>query len=99
VFWPIFAVYLERWLYGVSNPSNEGWWKKAPSMTEGSPSDHIAITLRSIRKTFNTSIFKRKSRDVVAIADLTLDIPAYGIFVLLGANGYVKVTITMISPN
>jgi hypothetical protein len=36
---------------------------------------------------FNTSMFNRKSGEVTAVSDLTLDVLRLGIFVLLGSNG------------
>jgi ATP-binding cassette subfamily A (ABC1) protein 3 len=47
--------------------------------------DNVAISVRNLKKTFKTSVFS--STVVTAISDLTLDIPKYGIFVLLGSNG------------
>ena len=49
-----------------------------------------AISIRHLRKTFNTSHWwSRRKSEVEAVADLTLDIPKSGIFVLLGSNGCV----------
>ncbi|KAH9486190.1 ABC transporter A family member 2 [Psilocybe cubensis] len=92
-FWPIVAIYLERWMYGISNPSNTGFWSSGQlkGSAEDTTSD-IAISLRNVKKIFNTSMFSRKLNEVVAIADLTLDIPSFGIFVLLGPNGAGKST-------
>ena len=47
----------------------------------------VVLSLRNVRKVFGSSIFQRKSGKFTAIADLTLDVPAYGILVLLGPNG------------
>lgn len=47
----------------------------------------IAISIRNLGKDFQSSIFRRKQGLVTAVADLSLDIPKHGIFVLLGANG------------
>ena len=48
----------------------------------------MAISIHNLNKTF-TSPWYNKKEDVTAIADLTLDIPKTGIFVLLGSNGQV----------
>lgn len=50
---------------------------------------NVAISIRNLGKDFRTSIFKGKEGTVTAISDLSLDIPKYGIFVLLGPNGCV----------
>lgn len=86
--WPYLAVLLEHRLYDVRNPSARSWafWKKRESSTGLTISDNLAISIRNLNKTFKTSRFSSKS-DVTAIADLTVDIPKSGIFVLLGSNG------------
>lgn len=48
-----------------------------------------AISIRNLGKTYSTSTFHPKDGLVTAISDLTLDIPKFGIYVLLGPNGYV----------
>lgn len=81
-------------MYGISNPSNSGfglWSGKSKALMDNVPSD-TSISLRNVRKIFNTSMFSRKLYEVIAIADLTLDIPSFGIFVLLGPNGYDQCT-------
>ncbi|KDR85851.1 hypothetical protein GALMADRAFT_389530 [Galerina marginata CBS 339.88] len=90
-FWPCCAVFLERWMYGISNPSNTSFWSDRKKTATDIPSN-VSISLRNVKKQFNTSFFRRKSREVIAIADLTLDIPSFGIFVLLGPNGAGKST-------
>ncbi|CAA7265338.1 unnamed protein product [Cyclocybe aegerita] len=89
--WPCLAIYCERIKYRISNPSNSGLFTKkiivADTLQPG-----IALSLRNVRKVYNTSAFRRKSKDVVAIANLTLDVPSYGMFVLLGPNGAGKST-------
>lgn len=76
-------------MYGVTNPSNSDFWlwSHKTKLSTGTTASDTSISLRGVRKVFNTSIFSRKSHEVVAIADLTLDIPSFGIFVLLGPNG------------
>ena len=65
------------------------WWRRRqPSGVEqiAVPPD-TSISIRNLGKDFKTG---RKSV-ISAVSDLTLDIPKYGIFVLLGSNGYVLV--------
>lgn len=45
--------------------------------------------MRNLRKTYSSPWWKWRNEEVVAIDDLTFDIPKFGIFVLLGSNGYV----------
>jgi len=51
--------------------------------------DGVAISIRNLGKTFALPMFHREKAPVTAIADLSLDIPKSGIFVLLGSNGWV----------
>lgn len=51
--------------------------------------DDIAISVRNLNKTYQTSFFGKSKGLVTAISDLSLDIPKSGIFVLLGSNGFV----------
>ncbi|KZT02088.1 P-loop containing nucleoside triphosphate hydrolase protein [Laetiporus sulphureus 93-53] len=95
--WPWMAVLLERRLYGAHNPSTSSrrfWRKRTPATEEGSPvvPPGIAISIRNLGKDFKTSLFKRDKGLVTAIADLSLDIPKTGIYVLLGSNGAGKST-------
>ena len=86
--WPSLAVLLERRLYDAHDPSKNSWafWKtRKDEVLTMSP--EIAISIRNLKKAFKTSIFRRSKGLVTAISDLTLDIPKFGIFVLLGANG------------
>lgn len=50
-------------------------------------SENVAISVKNLGKTFKTSWLRPKKGLVTAVSDLTLDIPKYGIFVLLGSNG------------
>jgi ATP-binding cassette, subfamily A (ABC1), member 3 len=85
---------LERWLYDAHelSSSNRSWWNfgkredRIDSSNSALPAG-IAISIRNLEKTFSTSIFRRKQGLVTAVADLTVDIPKSGIFVLLGSNG------------
>ncbi|KAF9479407.1 P-loop containing nucleoside triphosphate hydrolase protein [Pholiota conissans] len=95
VLWPCLAVLWERLLYKIANPSNISFRRnEAQDAITIDPS--LAISVRNVRKTFNTSMFRRKSKNVVAIADLSFDVPSYGIFALLGPNGAGKSTIMSI---
>ncbi|EDR15973.1 uncharacterized protein LACBIDRAFT_187302 [Laccaria bicolor S238N-H82] len=95
--WPHFAVLLERRLYEPRQPSIKAelkFWNSAArtSNTQTHPiDDDIAISIKNLNKTFKTSTFSSKGL-VTAIADLSLEIPKRGIFVLLGSNGAGKST-------
>ncbi|KAF9235154.1 hypothetical protein BU15DRAFT_78325 [Melanogaster broomeanus] len=58
-----------------------------------------AISIRNLCKTFSSSMFRREKGPVTAIADLSIDIPKFGIFVLLGSNGAGKSTSLSIVAN
>ena len=49
----------------------------------------IAISIRNLGKDFRPSFFKGDKDIVTAVSDLSLEIPKFGIYVLLGSNGYV----------
>ncbi|KAJ7584352.1 hypothetical protein C8J56DRAFT_950802 [Mycena floridula] len=89
--WPWLAVLWERRMYDAPNPAKKSWFRKNNEIQHNVPDD-VAISIRNLTKTFNTSLFKSKSGHVTAVQDLTLDIPKYGIFVLLGSNGAGKST-------
>jgi ATP-binding cassette subfamily A (ABC1) protein 3 len=80
---------LESRLYDAREPST-GFWsccrrkkkKELPPHPSGA-----AISIRNLRKTFSSSMFRREKGPVTAIGDLSVDIPKSGIFVLLGSNG------------
>ncbi|OCH92960.1 P-loop containing nucleoside triphosphate hydrolase protein [Obba rivulosa] len=95
--WPWLAVLVERRLYDAKNPSSKLTWscfgKRQHSPEENAhtiPPD-TAISIKNLNKTFTTSFWKGKER-VIAVASLSLDIPKYGIYVLLGSNGAGKST-------
>ncbi|KZT22614.1 hypothetical protein NEOLEDRAFT_1071005 [Neolentinus lepideus HHB14362 ss-1] len=95
--WPWVAVLLEHRLYDAREPS-KGWSRffrrKRPSGDDPPatmPPD-TAISIRNLSKTFNRFLTGSEKGVVTAIADLTLDIPKYGIHVLLGSNGAGKST-------
>ncbi|KAF4611653.1 hypothetical protein D9613_004331 [Agrocybe pediades] len=86
--WPIFAVYLERWLYETISPKSatkkHGQNYIAPGM---------AISIRNLTKVYSNPLnFFSKNGSVTAVSNLSLDIPKTGIFVLLGSNGAGKST-------
>lgn len=92
--WPYFAVLLERRLYDARNPSRSSWrfWQRRERNDRDDsipmPPD-IAISIRNLGKDFDTSLFGRGKNVVTAISDLSLEISKFGIYVLLGSNGYV----------
>ncbi|TDL26396.1 P-loop containing nucleoside triphosphate hydrolase protein [Rickenella mellea] len=106
--WPYLAVVLERSLYDAREPSLpwfsglKFWQKRQPrsgdDVQPSVPLD-IAISIRNLNKTFPVPWWKRKKSDVVAIEDLTFDVPKFGIFVLLGSNGAGKSTALSIIGN
>ncbi|KZT01143.1 P-loop containing nucleoside triphosphate hydrolase protein [Laetiporus sulphureus 93-53] len=95
--WPCIAVLLERYLYDAHNPSKLSWhfWGKQKRAVEDGISSlpaGTAISIRNLGKDFRTSTFRRNKGVVTAVADLSLDIPKTGIYVLLGSNGAGKST-------
>ncbi|KAJ8084935.1 hypothetical protein PM082_003712 [Marasmius tenuissimus] len=98
--WPWLGSKLENRLYDARNPkSKKGtrWFsfsrsKPATAGDAQSMPPDTAISIRNLSKTFNTSFWQSGRGLVTAVADLTLDIPRYGIFVLLGSNGAGKST-------
>ena len=50
----------------------------------------IAISIRNLGKDFRPSFFKGDKDLVTAVSDLSLEIPKFGIYVLLGSNGCVS---------
>ncbi|KAF8844179.1 P-loop containing nucleoside triphosphate hydrolase protein [Paxillus ammoniavirescens] len=99
--WPYLAMLLESRLYDAREPST-GFWscchrkkkKELPPHPSGA-----AISIRNLRKTFSSPMFRREKGPVTAIADLSVDIPKSGIFVLLGSNGAGKSTSLSIIAN
>ncbi|KAF8167282.1 hypothetical protein B0H34DRAFT_792024 [Crassisporium funariophilum] len=91
VVWPCLAILLERAMYGVPNSASTNFWRRK-NKTESQLPPGVAMRLRNVNKTFVTSLFRGKASRVTAISDLTIDIPTYGICVLLGANGAGKST-------
>ncbi|KAL5533846.1 hypothetical protein ACEPAG_306 [Sanghuangporus baumii] len=106
VVWPLIAVWWERRMYDAREPprsrSKSSWlWclgrRKSPTTSDTKfPSPGVAISVRNLNKTYKSPWYNWKKPDVTAIADLTLDIPKSGIFVLLGSNGAGKSTVLSI---
>ncbi|KAJ3806238.1 hypothetical protein F5876DRAFT_91149 [Lentinula aff. lateritia] len=105
--WPYLAVLLENRLYDARNPPvNRRTLFSRIFKRNYSPNDpmtrlpsDVAISIENLNKTFNTSLFSSKKGLVTAVADLTLTIPKYGIFVLLGSNGAGKSTTLSVLAN
>lgn len=97
--WPLLAIILERALYGLpsTHGSNPGLFSRF-FRRANSGSAHLnprsAIHVSHLRKSFDSKRFfffgKRKS--VLAIEDLSFDVPRGEIFCLLGRNGAAKST-------
>ncbi|KAH7911599.1 hypothetical protein BJ138DRAFT_1062831 [Hygrophoropsis aurantiaca] len=100
--WPYLGVLWERRLYDAREPSSRGFWsccrrtKKAELPLHP---DGTAISIRNLGKVFPSSLLHREKGPVTAIADLTLNVPKSGIFVLLGSNGAGKSTALSIIGN
>lgn len=77
---------LEKRLYDARDPPIG---KKVNQATNHVVPPDVAISIRNLEKTYSTSIISPKKGVIYAVADLTLDIPKRGIFVLLGSNGCV----------
>ncbi|KAG0694048.1 hypothetical protein DFH29DRAFT_859873 [Suillus ampliporus] len=99
--WPYLGVLLERRLYDAREPSSGFWSCCRRQKGAHSPPhpDGVAISIRNLGKTFSPSMFHREKQLVTAVADLSLDIPKTGIFVLLGSNGAGKSTSLSIIGN
>ncbi|KAH7886313.1 hypothetical protein F5I97DRAFT_2027968 [Phlebopus sp. FC_14] len=99
--WPYLGVLLENRLYDAREPSPR-FWSFLRRRKQIDPPPHpadAAISVRNLHKTFKPSMFRREKGPITAIADLTLDIPKSGIFVLLGSNGAGKSTALSIIAN
>lgn len=86
--WPWLAVLLERRIFEVPSRHKSWWkfWKKGRDADAQPIDDNLAISVKNLNKTFRTSWFPKK-KTMVAVDDLSLDIPKTGIYVLLGSNG------------
>ena|ERR1700722_13384858 len=92
--WPYLALLLERRIYDARYPTDApilSWRhkRKLPVPEDAAPDmpPDVAVSIRNLEKKFITSILHPKRGVVTALTDLTLDIPKFGIFVLLGSNG------------
>ncbi|KAH9948219.1 P-loop containing nucleoside triphosphate hydrolase protein [Amylocystis lapponica] len=97
--WPYFAVLLERRLYDARNTtSKRSWWACCRREKQAVEEDKIvippdvAMSIRNLGKDFKAG----RKGVITAVSDLTLNIPKYGIFVLLGSNGAGKSTVMSI---
>lgn len=54
---------------------------------------NTAISVRNLRKAFPPPFLRKSRGDVIAVDNLSFDVPKHGIFVLLGSNGYVYIEI------
>ncbi|KAJ6506519.1 hypothetical protein C8R45DRAFT_969887 [Mycena sanguinolenta] len=92
--YPYLTFLLERRMY-QTEPSSGPWWRYCGERTKPETTRAIdptlAVSVQGLGKTFN-SFFNHKSKQVTAIADLTINVPRSGIFVLLGSNGAGKST-------
>jgi ABC-type glutathione transport system ATPase component len=82
------AVLLEQKIFEVPSRHKSWWmfWKKAHDADAQPIDNKLAISVKNLNKTFRTSWFPKR-KTVVAVDDLSLEIPKTGIFVLLGSNG------------
>lgn len=86
--WPVLTALLERRLYDARNLSKPKGDEKKHSIP-----DNVAVSIKNLGKTFSTSLFRPQKNIVTAVDGLSLDIPKYGISVLLGSNGAGKSTV------
>ncbi|KAH8119799.1 P-loop containing nucleoside triphosphate hydrolase protein [Phellopilus nigrolimitatus] len=92
--YPVLAVFIERRLYNARQPSSssKSSWLWSDDTNRSLP-PNTAISIRNLKKTFSARPWwSWRRQDITAIVDLTLDIPKFGIFVLLGSNGAGKST-------
>ncbi|KAH9920558.1 P-loop containing nucleoside triphosphate hydrolase protein [Epithele typhae] len=95
-FWPVAGALIERWRFDPWNPFGSRaplCGRRTKDQKAHAHPPGTAISIRGLEKSFQTSVFRRKSGIVTAVQDLTLDIPEHGIFALLGANGAGKSTL------
>ncbi|KAI0027064.1 P-loop containing nucleoside triphosphate hydrolase protein [Vararia minispora EC-137] len=101
--WPYIAVLIERRLYDARPPPSArrthwwAFWRRKHTEPVPALPDGVAISVRNLRKTFRTRWLGRGK--VVAVDDLSFDVPQGGIFVLLGSNGAGKSTTLAILAN
>jgi ATP-binding cassette subfamily A (ABC1) protein 3 len=76
---------LERFVYEPTPVSGSRKTTEASDLT--ARDSDVAIKIHHLSKVFQSKWSLLKREKVTAIEDLTLDIPRFGIFVLLGSNG------------
>ncbi|KZP00844.1 P-loop containing nucleoside triphosphate hydrolase protein [Calocera viscosa TUFC12733] len=84
--WPILSLLLEHWLYGARRTKVSREQKKDMEAAAVGHSE-VAVRIETLHKKFG-----RGKKGVIAINDLSLTIPKYGIHCLLGSNGSGKST-------
>lgn len=93
---PLLAVWLERKIYDSHSARKSRWGifgrKKKTEAAEALPSE-VAVRISHISKTYDTRWYNiGRKKGVVAIEDLSFDVPRGGVFCLLGRNGSAKST-------
>ncbi|KIM38139.1 hypothetical protein M413DRAFT_420628 [Hebeloma cylindrosporum] len=88
--WPCLALLFERLLYATSGPGRPfslAFWKRRKTLLDAaSLPANVAVSIRNLTKTYKG--FRRRSKGAVtAVSNLDLNVPATGIFVMLGSNG------------
>ncbi|EIW75760.1 hypothetical protein CONPUDRAFT_131199 [Coniophora puteana RWD-64-598 SS2] len=96
VMWPVLAIWLESAIYDSKPTVKRPWvpWLSERGYANMPSETHLlgsAVSIRNLKMVFPPSLLGRKN-PVVAIEDLSLDVPTSGIFVLLGSNGAGKST-------
>jgi len=90
VLFPALAVWWERRLYDAQEPNRRSWafWRRSTKSEAVTVPDEVdksmAISIRNLRKVYPGA--------VVAVNDLSFDVPRGSLFVLLGSNGAGKST-------
>ncbi|OJT08332.1 ABC transporter A family member 3 [Trametes pubescens] len=95
--WPWLAVLWERHLYDAHNATDRSWWsrlrhRKTAANDALSIAPDTAVSIKNLGKDFKTSFWKGEKSLVTAVSDLSIEIPKFGIYVLLGSNGAGKST-------
>ncbi|KZT61334.1 P-loop containing nucleoside triphosphate hydrolase protein [Calocera cornea HHB12733] len=84
--WPVMSLLLEHWLYGARRTKISREQKRDMEAAAVGHSE-VAVRIENLHKRFG-----RGKKAVIAINDLSLTIPKYGIHCLLGSNGSGKST-------
>lgn len=93
--WPWLAVLWERHLYDAHNTTDRSWWSRLRHHKTATDdaltiAPDTAVSIKNLGKDFKTSFWKGEKSLVTAVSDLSLEIPKFGIYVLLGSNGCVQ---------